>query len=170
MVYVPNDLERLRVLLVKLKNKEAKLEADLAIKENPEFEGAIISMMLKIADIKNYDKVIRMSVPTPGKLEGEIERIEKAIVYFTNKVVISRGNMSSGGARLRIFYEAKVQGLEFNLKSLQAGGSLENLGTSQKRQTLQHELQEEVIYWRGRFDECGVAIFDLIPSLEVFVS
>lgn len=56
---LPTDVAELRNLYDRLKDKEMKLEADLAITENPNVEEAITRVALSLAEVKKLDEQIQ---------------------------------------------------------------------------------------------------------------
>jgi len=56
---LPTDPDDLRKLYDRLKDKEMKLEADLAIKEHPQVEEAITRVALALAEVKKLDEQIQ---------------------------------------------------------------------------------------------------------------
>ena len=58
---LPTDPAALHTLYARLRDKEMKLEADLAIKEHPEVEEAITRVALALAEVKKLDENIQKS-------------------------------------------------------------------------------------------------------------
>lgn len=68
------SLKNLRTRLEKLKDKEAKLMADLAIRENPELESAIIQIIIRVHDLSKCISLLK-SVEKPSDLNGQDRQI-----------------------------------------------------------------------------------------------
>jgi len=96
---LPTDTDELRNLYDKLKDKEMKLEADLAIKEHPEVEEAIIKVALALADVKKMDEQIHKApkaadLTTQSKLEALINRAN----YLKNQLeIVEQQILRTGG-------------------------------------------------------------------------
>jgi hypothetical protein len=67
---LPNDPDKLKLMLEQLRDKEAKLEADLAIKDHPELEAAITKLILAIADLKKVEAAV-LKADKPGTLQEQ---------------------------------------------------------------------------------------------------
>jgi len=88
---LPTDPMALKALLQKLKDKEMRLEADLAIKEHPEVEDAIVRLALAIADVKKIDGAI-LKADKPETEEGrkQLEGLVNRIRYLENNLAAAK--------------------------------------------------------------------------------
>jgi hypothetical protein len=133
----------LKTALKKLKNKEARLEADLAIKEHPELEEAITPIVLALNKFNDWNKKLSsVADPTWSK---ELKSIEKQLV----------------------FYKKRVKDLERNRNSLLSISELPTL--REGRDLAAKELREMLTSYRSNFSSAGISPDDIIPSLEDFV-
>ena len=86
MKQLPNDLEKLRELRKKLKDKEMRLEADLAIKEVPELEQSITELVLCVVDCKRAEKASRVMQRTDEATRRRIAALRRQVGFYENKL------------------------------------------------------------------------------------
>jgi hypothetical protein len=67
------ELEKLKFKLIKMKDKEAKLEADLAIREFPELKDAIYDLIVAMAELRRLDNDLKLM-----KTKFDVGKMEKA--------------------------------------------------------------------------------------------
>lgn len=82
---LPNDPDKLRELLKSLKDKEMRLEADLAIKENPDYEDKIIQIILAMSDVRKAEKGLKLATQSDKEIKEEIKTREAQYKYFKNR-------------------------------------------------------------------------------------
>ena len=137
-----NSLE-LKEALKTLKNKEARLEADLAIKEHPELEDSITPIVLALTKFNDWDKKLT-SVADPSWTK-EIKSVEKQL----------------------IFYRKRVLDLEASHCSLLSSSEVPTL--REGRNLAAQELRETLSQHSPNFSSVGITADAIIPSLEDFV-
>lgn len=137
-------VELLREKLKKLKDKEVKLEADLAIREQPELEKQIIDLILTVSDLKKVDKNIKISSGVSVDVDSRLE----------------------ANNRLIKFYESKIRVLRDTNKELSSGDG--------KYVKLREEREKLVMRLKGKFKEVTdsfdkVNFQELVPSLSEYL-
>lgn len=143
-----SDLEsmeapELRKMLKALKNKETKLEADLAIKEHPELEDTITPIVLALNNLKICSKKLsQVSDPAWNK---KVKTCEQQLVFFRKR----------------------VSDLEAELSDLLE--SSEAPALIAKRDEAAGELKNILEKCENDFSLAGIKADDLIPSLEDYV-
>lgn len=106
--------EHLREMLKKLKDKEMKLEADLAIKEHPELEKGIIEVILLISDVRKAERGIKVIKRVDEKkrmevLKEQIEYCEKKLTAY--RAALEEINSEDKTKRMRSDRELAVKKL-----------------------------------------------------------
>lgn len=140
---LPVDLEGLQARLAALKDKEARLEADLAIRDNSELESEIIRLVILMTDVKKAEKEITVSDKPPS---GNLKELEAL------------------GNQLK-FYQGKVDTLKARIEELSgdAGSKFSSLKT--KKESAIAKLQEEWDKAKPSFDAAGVQLLALLPTM-----
>jgi len=137
------EAPELRKMLKALKNKEAKLEADLAIKEHPELEDSITPIVLALNNLKSCSKKLsQVSDPAWSK---QVKSCEQQLVFF----------------------KKRVANLETELSELLS--SSEAPALIEKRDEAAGELRSILEKCEMDFSLAGIKADDIIPSLEDFV-
>ncbi len=97
---LPNDPAALADRLRRLKDKEARLEADLAIKDHPALEAAITHVVLAMADVRKMDATLLRS-NKPAKLEDrkQVEALVKQIEFYKHKLTTAKELLREKGGR-----------------------------------------------------------------------
>ena len=133
----------LKAALKSLKNKEARLEADLAIKEHPELENAITPIVLALNKFNDWNKrLLSASDPAWSK---ELKSVESQLV----------------------FYRKRVADLELTRDSLLSDSEAPKI--QEGRDLAERELRDAIFKHGDSFSSIGIAPDSLIPSLEDFV-
>ena len=133
----------LKAALKSLKNKEARLEADLAIKEHPELETAITPIVLALNKFNDWNKKLA-SVSDPA-WSKELRSVESQLVFYRKRVAdleLTRGSLLSDSETPKI---------------------------QEGRDLAERELRETIVKYGDSFSSAGIAPDSLIPSLEDFV-
>ena len=144
MKELPSDPVELRKLLVKLKDKEVRLEADLAIREHPELEEGIMMIVLSLSDAKKIAQGLKL-------VERPAEKIQTQVVSLQTQIK---------------FYQNKLLSLQENLARLVGGTSDNFVKLSEDYIAKQKILREHVNAWETKFMEFGVNLLELIPTLS----
>lgn len=134
--------DELRDALKTLKDKEAKLEADLAIKEHPELEDAITPIILALHKVKVCDR--KLSEVTDVTWQKQVREVNSQIQYFRSRVLACE--------------EKRDKLLE----------SSEAPAIQADRDWHADNLRELVAESVERFTKAGISLKNLIPSLEDF--
>lgn len=140
---LPTDLVGLQTRLAMLKDREARLEADLAIRESPELEAKIIRLVILMTDVKKAEKEITVSDKPPS---GNLKELEAL------------------GNQLK-FYQGKVDTLKARIEELSgdAGSKFSTLKT--KKALALSKLQEEWDMMKADVEKEGVNLLTLLPTL-----
>ncbi len=141
------DPEILAKLLVTLKDKEAKLEADLAIKECPELEAGITQVVLVMNEVRRLDASI-MKNPKP-----ETEEDQRAVEVLCNQLE---------------FYRHKLAAVE---SSLQEKGGKAAKKYAELRRNRREALKQLSTIFSGVgevFASKGIDLKQLLPSIADF--
>jgi len=144
---IPTDPEELREMLKKLKDKESRLEADLAIKEHPELEQGITCLILAMVDVKKVDQQLRVTKRPASGNEAQVAALTKQIAFYKNKMEAAQATLDelTGGSGKKL--------TTLNTKQCEALG----------------ELRKQYDEWADAFGDAGVDMFDMIPSLQDYV-
>ena len=135
--------DELKSALKSLKNKEAKLEADLAIKEHPELEGAITPIVLALNKFNAWNKELS-DVSDPA---------------WTKELKSTESQLA--------FYRKRVQTLEELRDKLLSDSEAPQIQSS--RDEAERELRDIIIRHENSFSLVGISPEYLIPSLEDFI-
>lgn len=144
MKQLPNDPDKLREMLRKLKDREMLLEADLAIKECPELEQSITELVLCVADCRSVEKTSRVMRRTDEAARGRVDALRRQVEYHENKL----------GALRRV-----LAGLE------DAGGKR----SDEELRGLCDRLRERHDAVSGEFVQRNVDLGAMIPQLHHFL-
>ena len=138
-----NGLE-LRAMIEKLKDKEARLEADLAIREHPRLEDGIMTLVLAMSDVRKLDGQIKITDRPSRDTTRERDRLEKLIT----------------------FYEGKIATCRSQLESVSDGSDAKFISLRKDRAEASARLQDHMNEWADAFGDVDVDICKLIPSLH----
>lgn len=141
---MPTDIEGLREELAKLKDKEARLEADLVVREHPDLEKAIIRLILVMTEVRKAEKDIAVTDKPPETARKQIEALQNQLRFYENKIVAIK---------------AQIESL-----SGDAGTKFATLRSKRAEAVL--KLQAEWTTAKPEFDAKSVKMLDLIPSLN----
>jgi len=143
---LPADLDGLREALAKLKDKEARLEADLAIKEHPELEEHLATVVLRFVEWKRAVAGFEALQPSDEKQRAQLAALQRQLDFYEAKVADVRAAMADAGA----------------------GKNHERLVTKQTvaRDTLREAYEAAV----PDLETHGVRMVELLPSLEDFLT
>jgi hypothetical protein len=134
--------DELRTALRTLKDKEAKLEADLAIKECPDLEDAITPIVLALHKVKLCDR--KLSEVTNVTWQKQVKEVNSQLQYFRNRVLACK------------------QARDELLKSSEAPA------IQADRQSHADNLRDLISESTERFGKAGISLQTIIPSLEDF--
>lgn len=134
--------EQLREALRSLRDKEARLEADLAIKEHPELEAEITPIVLALTQLKVCDKELTASIDVSG--QKELKAVEAQLIYFKRRV------RELEQVREKLIASSKSARLE------------------ERRESCAEELNDILMASVPKFEAVGVSIHQIVPSLEDF--
>ena len=146
MKSLPTDPERLREMLEKLKDKEMRLEADLAIKDCPAMEQAITELVLCIADCRRAEKTATVVERSDAAVQKRIETLRSQIAYYENKIRTFKATLAE-------LEDPDSDGPRFS----------EEAGKFRAR------LRKHFDDWVDAFSERGVELETLIPQLNDFL-
>ena len=151
-------------MLRKLKDKETRLEADLAIKEFPELEIGITEVVLALSDVKKareLEKVAKSSSMNSRRAEATLDQITAA-----EEKIDALRLMDASPTRDRqiSFYENRLAILK---ESIAENEEVEII--SEVRMSVDEaisRLREVFSKWAEPFDEKGIDLPELIPALR----
>jgi hypothetical protein len=84
---LPTDPATLKEMLEKFKDKEMKLEADLAIRIHPTLEDYIIGVMVAMSEVKKRKEALKSVHPTMDKVKGDtLASLNNRLRHFKQQV------------------------------------------------------------------------------------
>lgn len=141
------DPEALTKLLNTLKDKEAKLEADLAIKECPELEAGITQVVLAMNEVRRWDtSIMKNPKPETAETQKAVEALCNQIEFYRHKLATAESSLQEKGGKASKKYAELRRNRREALKQLSAIFS----------------ASEEV------FAVQGISLKQLIPSIADF--
>jgi len=142
---LPTDPKVLASMLAALKDKEAKLEADLAIKEHPELEAGVAAVVLRLVEARKAKAKLDTVQPSDAKKRERLQMLHTRLEHLRRQVEATEAALADeeGGA--------KYDGMRVKLEAAVVG------------------LQEEFDKWLPEFREHGVRLRELLPSLADFL-
>lgn len=143
---LPETEFELLELLQKLKDKEMRLEADLAIKDHPQLETPIAHMALAIAEVK--------------KLDGQIVKVEKPMDKTTE--------VNAAVTRIQ-YLRGQLQTAEEGLKSLMPDTGNKLLDLASNRQLGMNQLSGIYAAVDKKFKEHGIDLAAALPSITEYI-
>jgi hypothetical protein len=91
---LPTDPAQLREMYEKLKDKEMRLEADLAIKEHPEVEEGITRVALALSDVKKLDQsILKAEKPDDEASRREVEALVNRAAHLRNQLEVAESQL-----------------------------------------------------------------------------
>jgi len=141
---LPTDLSGLRKLLRSLKDREIRLEADLAIKDHPEMEDAVISVMVRVADAQKAKTQLDAVRPTDVEECSRIIALQRQATYFRERLKTLEEAMKEAAGEKFTGFQAKYD----------------------QAQTL---LSAEYLKRQRVFDEHGISLRELLPCLDEYL-
>jgi len=111
---LPTDVDTLKKMLQTLKDKEARLEADLAIKEHPEVEESVIRLALAMAEVRKLDIAIAKS-PQP---ERDVSAMLNRLQYLENQITSLRDALKTKDGKIAEKWHRHQKHRESALKQL----------------------------------------------------
>lgn len=143
MSFIDNSISPLKEKLKKLKNKELKLEADLAIREYPEVEDAICRIALALNDYDKSAKTLKVMKASKSDKE-KIEAFKLQIKY----------------------HEEKIRNLEACVSGLLGGDGEKYKKLLAKKEKAKKEVLDAMTETGPIFESNSVKILELIPRLR----
>lgn len=107
MGHVVREVKTLEMMYAKLKLKEAKLEADLAIRDCPELEKPIAEIILAYVDAKTAKEKYELVAPA-GPKKSRLDAARSQVVLWTEKLAAETG-VDIEASRRRLFYEGRLE-------------------------------------------------------------
>lgn len=144
---IPSNPEDLKAYYKKLKDKELRLEGDLAINDDPDLEDAIMGIILALHDVKEIDSKIRV--------------VERPSADVESRIVALKGQVA--------LYESRLEAVKATLKELESGGGKFHRMSGDYVTALKN-LRDQVLKWKDRFEAQGVNLLELIPTLSEFAA
>lgn len=135
--------EGIREQLAKLKENEAKMIADLAVKENPELEASITTVSSFIREVQKNDEALKM---------GADVNVEKQRAGLRNQIE---------------FYQKKIEGIKAQLDSSDADTVLSQLRDGRTKAIA--NLADAVKTVAPDMAKHGTSVESLIPTILPFL-
>ena len=165
---LPDSPCELAAMYDKLKDKERRLEADLAVKEHPEVEIAIIEIVLALSDVDRVDIQLRaceqtntLAAKRSGSLLAQIETVGETIRKLKAE---PEGTLRD--TKLK-FFSNKLETLEATVAD--GARSNEFLELRATRETALIRLRDLYEKWTETFSVCKVDLCALIPKLHTLL-
>lgn len=161
---LPDSPVELGELLRKLKDKETRLEADLAIKEFPELEIGITEVVLALSDVKKareLEKVTKASSMDSRRAEATLEQIAAAEAKID---ALRLMDASATRDRQISFYENRLAILKESIAENEEVEVIAEVRMSVAEAT--NRLKEIYAKWSEPFEENGIDLPELIPALR----
>lgn len=150
MKTLPTDPTKLYELLQGIKDKQAKLEADLAIQEHPDLEGGITTVALALHKLKTVSRKVKVfERASSGTVSSRILFLERTIEHYKKKIQVAQDELTQIG---------KVSEIDSKFSSL-----------VEEKKTANKVLVDSLGEWSEAFTNRGIDILKLIPSLQDFV-
>lgn len=145
---LPTDAVALKELYAKLKDKEMRLEADLAIKDHPEVEACVTKLALALADVKKLDLDIgKIATPESESRKKELDALMLRAEHLRRQLKIVEDQIEEFGGKV-----------------------MEKLGTLRSNRAKSFEQLREVYGETSRiFGEFGFNLDAVIPSIMDFI-
>lgn len=141
---IPMNLEKLRRLKEALDDREAKLEADLAIKEHEDLEATIITLVLVTSEVRKAEQQLRIAKRPEKNKKEKVVQINTRINYYKEQIkILKQSLIEETGAVDRRF--AKLE--------------------EKKKQAVIKARKEFEIH-NETFKEHGISLLEIIPSLS----
>ena len=168
---LPDSREAQEAYLAKLRDRETRLEADLAIKENPELEDAIIEIAVLLAEIRRIDGMLFTINRSTIDNKVSIKSNEDLIKFYGNKIRELREQEETDRVRQLVkLYTDKIDGYKSMLDKLKAGNTIRGLEMKSAKRIVISNLRTKVNEWREKFDDKASNVLELIPSLDEYIS
>lgn len=154
----------LREKLAKLKDKEARLEADLALRRHPEIEDGIVELILRLADFKKQDsqyQIVSNPIPSVRRdsealanqiatFQGMLDRVEKQLAEGYTEELVTR----------KQYFTQKLT----SLKSTEVI-SLDSDKIQKKRLEALRQMEISYNKWADVIEERGINLKVLLPTV-----
>lgn len=145
---LPTDPQKLRELLKILKDKEMKLEADLAIRDQPDLEEGITKIVLAMSEVRKMDEAMRKSdKPVSPEDQKAVEALISQRNFYQGKAdTLTKLILEKGGREAEKFAEV------VNI-----------------RREYVNQLQKVYHFVSDKFEQKGINLRNLVPSLADFL-
>jgi len=145
---LPKDPTKLKEMLAKLKDKEARLEADLAIKEHPEVESGIIAIILAFESAKRIEDTLKITIRPDAAKTAQINMIQAQITRLQNQIAAYKDQLE------------KLAGPD--------GDKLvrKNANLTEAIEVFRKTFAE----WKPQFDEHHVNMGELLPGIKKYLT
>jgi len=168
---LPESPVELAEMLRKLKDKEARLEADLAIKEHPKVEIGITEVVLALSDVKKareLEKVTKSSSMNSRRAEATLEQIKAAEEKIQELRLMNELETNAKTTRQISFYENRLAVLK---ESIAESPEVEEI-VEIKGSVDEAIGQLFTVYkkWEPAFESYGVDLCELVPALRELVA
>jgi len=157
-------IDVLKAKLIKLKDKEARLEADLAIREHPDTEEAVYDIIVALAQVRKVDREIKV-IKSRADVKSAEETGKKREFY--NKKLLELGDSDTPSSQIkRKFFTTKLS----QLKEVGAVKIPTFDGLKLKRKNALAELKEAFVIWNPKLLDRGFRLDHLLPSVADYIN
>jgi len=160
---LPKNLDQLKILLGKLKDEEIKLEASIALKQHPEIEKGIISVVIAMSDVKLIDYKLRIMVTPKDQVFKQIEDLEFKVNYYARKREFAD---SAGQAKLVELYESRIESMQEKIKDLRDNPDVKFEKFKADRRDAVLQLRREFDIWKKDFEKAKFRVHYFLPALR----
>lgn len=159
---LPTNPMELKKLLEKLKDEEIKLEADLAIKKNPEIEDGIVAVIVHLSEVKRLDRIL-VAVDKPQEsAENRADTLDRRRRYFESKLADAK---EMGNKKLQDYYAEQVKKVKADIRGLAKDAGHAYLRLRHERQQAVHALRSTFADWTDRFQRAKFDLDYFLPAL-----
>ena len=164
---LPTDPDELKQILIKLKDKEIRLEADLALRQQPTLEPAIISICIAIHDVKQADIALKVTQLQSGSVDNtkRLEQLTRLIKVYEANIA----KVTADESIKKVFYEQKIESCKMARRDLAKGADTKYLRLKADRELAVQRLRKELSRQKKHFEDAGFNFQYFLPQLEKFV-
>lgn len=158
---LPDDVEELRTIAKRLEARETRLEMDLAIRECPAIEEAVLRVMLAYNDVKVGEETLR-SIQVLSGGDGEIRMASvKRCADLRREIQEMKEGRSSRPSGMLPVLEARLDALWSSVSSDRYAMELD--GVRLKLSRAEEALRDEMVRASPLLEQFGLSAEDFFP-------
>lgn len=166
---LPTDVDKLKEMLSKLKDKETRLEADLALRKHPELERGIISVCIALHDVRKAHDVLKVIQLKSTDVDSKrVEQVKGLIALYEEQLAGVEGDTELAEKK-RKFYRSKVLSFKDALKGLESGADKQYMRLQRDLSAAKRRLLKELETWADRFREAKFDFEYFLPALKLHI-